>query len=327
MSWRCSAPMNSFHAPSAAAQNAPCGLIPVLKPAGMTSHDVVVALRRSLGLKRIGHTGTLDPMVTGVLPVLVGNATRMSDYFMNMPKTYRATAALGCETDTQDATGRVTASSSAFSVPAALLSKTLQSFCGCIRQIPPDYSAVKQGGKKLLDYVLEGRTAPPKQPRTVRVYRVELLDYREDEGVYDFEITCSKGTYVRTICHDIGRALGVYGHMRALTRTSSGGFQLCEAIPPEKVTQDSVLPLDRAVLRLANMDRWILPNRPDIVHRLLNGIRFHLAEEGRCIRKNFEVEGGCCPKMSEDSLVFVGDEFYGIADERLVLTKLIRRQP
>ena len=195
------------------------GILIVDKPAGWTSHDVVAKLRGLLGEKRIGHGGTLDPMATGVLPVFVGRATRAVEFMENAGKEYEALLRPGLETDTQDTTGRVLRETPV-KLTAAELEAVLPAFCGEIEQLPPMYSAIKVQGKKLYEYARKGQEAERK-PRRVTIERLELLGERK--GDFLLRVACSKGTYIRTLCADIGEKLGCGAAMAGLRRTRAGG--------------------------------------------------------------------------------------------------------
>lgn len=224
------------------------GILPVNKPRGLTSHDVVFKLRKILKMKKIGHTGTLDPEVDGVLPICLGSATKVSDYIMEMGKTYVAMVTLGYSTTTEDQTGDVLEREhiKKGELTADEVDATLQQFQGLITQIPPMYSSVKVKGHKLYEYAREGLTVE-RPSRQVRIDRIERTsDLRFNEGVCEFVITvtCGKGTYIRTLATDIGRAMQLPAHMSRLTREMSGGFKLEEALSLDEiqtqVEQDSL---------------------------------------------------------------------------------------
>ncbi|HIV85676.1 MAG TPA: tRNA pseudouridine(55) synthase TruB [Candidatus Monoglobus merdigallinarum] len=206
------------------------GIINVRKPAGMTSHDVVARLRRILRTKKTGHTGTLDPDAEGVLPVCVGRATKVADMLTASDKEYIAGVVLGFETDTQDISGSVTERRDMrdFNISAAELSGVLAGFWGASEQIPPMYSAIKVGGKKLYELAREGIEVERK-PRPINISRIELLEFSPDDGNitnFKIKVSCSKGTYIRTLCSDIGKRLKCFGCMSSLVRTRSGRFSI-----------------------------------------------------------------------------------------------------
>ncbi len=207
----------------------------VWKPEGWTSHDVVAKVRRLLKMKRIGHTGTLDPMVTGVLPLCLGRATRVVEYVQERPKAYEAVLQLGVATDTEDLTGTIIEQQSVHSITEKAVREVLERFQGEIEQVPPMYSAVKVDGKRLYELAREGKTVERKS-RKVTIHDIELLNAKLDQEkpTITFTVNCSKGTYIRTLCVDIGKALGVPAAMAHLTRTMSGG-----------ITKESCLTLDQ----------------------------------------------------------------------------------
>lgn len=202
------------------------GLINIYKEKGFTSHDVVAKMRGILRMKKIGHTGTLDPDATGVLPVCVGKGTRLCSLLENHDKTYRAVLLLGMETDTQDVTGQILAEKPVCVTEEQVL-EALPAFRGKIMQIPPMYSALKVNGKKLYEYAREGKVIE-REARPVEIY--ELTVEKIDLPRITMTVSCSKGTYIRTLCHDIGQALGCGGCMESLIRTRVGDFHLEQAI-------------------------------------------------------------------------------------------------
>lgn len=207
------------------------GILIVDKPAGWTSQDVVSKLRGVLHEKRIGHGGTLDPMATGVLPVFVGRATRAVEFFEHADKTYEATLRLGVTTDTQDTTGAVL-ETRPVDVDEATLRAVLPRFTGVQQQLPPMYSAVKIGGKKLYELARAGKEIERK-PREITVFSIELLDFSNDSA--RLRVHCSKGTYIRTLCHDIGTALGCGGCMAALRRVQAGAYSIGDAVALDEI--------------------------------------------------------------------------------------------
>ena len=207
------------------------GILVIDKPADWTSHDVVARLRSILHEKRIGHAGTLDPMATGVLPIFVGRATRAVEFAADREKEYVAGLRLGTVTDTQDITGRVLESGPAGATRADL-EGALAQFRGEIRQIPPMYSAIKRNGKKLYELARKGQEVE-REPRPVTIYELELME-QISETDYILRVLCSKGTYIRTLCHDIGQALGCGGTLFSLRRTRAAGFSLAQAVTLEQ---------------------------------------------------------------------------------------------
>ena len=238
------------------------GIVIVDKPMDWTSQDVVSKLRGVYHTRRIGHGGTLDPMATGVLPVFVGRATRGVEFFEHAVKTYEAVLQLGTVTDTEDVTGTVLETRPVL-VTEQQLQQVLQQFRGEIRQVPPMYSAIKIGGKKLCDLARKGREVE-RPARAVTIFELNCLEFQGDR--VSLRVTCSKGTYIRTLCKDIGEALGCGGCMAALRRTAAGSYTIGEAIPletlithpdPEQTLRpvDSMFPEAEAVTLTENQEK------------------------------------------------------------------------
>lgn len=208
------------------------GILNIYKEKGYTSHDVVAKLRGITGQRKIGHTGTLDPEAEGVLPVCLGRATKVCDLLTDRDKTYEAVLLLGIRTDTQDVTGTVTDRGDIQGITREMVEQAARKYVGEYDQIPPMYSALKVNGKKLYELAREGKTIERKA-RRVRIYELEILE--EALPRVRLRVRCSKGTYIRTLCDDIGADLGCYGCMEALLRTSVGPFALEEACRLEDV--------------------------------------------------------------------------------------------
>lgn len=215
-----------------------CGIICVNKPEGFTSFDVIAKLRGILRIKRLGHAGTLDPMATGVLPVFVGRATKACDILPDHDKIYKAGFKLGVTTDTQDSTGTVTKERDPSAVNTDKLSEVLEKFRGDIMQIPPMYSAVSVNGKRLYDLARQGIEIE-REARPVTVYKLELSDYDESAHCGTLTVSCSKGTYIRTLINDIGEALGCGGIMTSLVRTKACGFSLDDCVTIEDLQREA----------------------------------------------------------------------------------------
>ena len=209
------------------------GIVIVDKPQGWTSQDVTARLRRVYATRRIGHGGTLDPMATGVLPVFVGRATRGVEFFEHAEKTYETVLLLGRTTDTQDVTGATLAEKAVHLSPADI-EKVLPRFRGDILQVPPMYSALKVNGKKLYELARKGQEVE-RQPRPITVF--ELTDLGFDGTRLSLRVRCSKGTYIRTLCQDIGEALGCGGCMEALRRVRAGEYGIEDAVPLEQLLE------------------------------------------------------------------------------------------
>ena len=202
-------------------------LFNVYKPSGPTSHDVVIRLRRASGVRRIGHAGTLDPLAEGVLLIATGRATRVLEYLAEADKAYRARVTFGVETETYDAEGRVVAERPVTALDREQIERALARFRGRIEQQPPPYAAIRVGGRRLYQLARRGE-APPVAARRVEITRLELLAW--EPPVATLEIECSKGTYIRSLAHDLGAALGCGAHLSGLVRTRVGSFEAKDAV-------------------------------------------------------------------------------------------------
>ena len=249
------------------------GVIPVLKPEGMTSHYVVDEVRKRLGTRKVGHAGTLDPDATGVLLVGVGRATRFLSYAQQGPKRYRAVAKFGSTTSTQDASGDVTERRPA-EIEAHDVEVALKEFTGDLQQLPPMVSAVKVGGERLYRKALRGEEVERK-PRRVTVYSLELSSFEGgEEPRAELDVACSAGTYIRTLVHDLGEHLGCGAHVATLHRTEAGGFRDEECIALDDLTSESLLPLGDAV-----RDLPVLEVAEDAESLVTNGRPLHNAND------------------------------------------------
>lgn len=214
------------------------GIIIINKNKGYTSHDIVYKVKK-IFKQKVGHTGTLDPMATGVLPLLVGKATLCSKYLINHDKIYKVQLQLGIKTDTLDSEGKVVEKQE---VDKKLLeekniNKTLQTFLGKQQQIPPMYSAIKVNGKKLYEYARKGQKIEVK-PRQIEIYKINLEKIDKENKIIEFEVNCSKGTYIRSLCEDIAYKLGTIGHMSKLQRVKVGEFSLLNSITIEQLEEN-----------------------------------------------------------------------------------------
>lgn len=235
------------------------GVLGVWKPAGWTSHDVVAKSRRLLGVRRIGHTGTLDPAVTGVLPLCIGRATRFVEYLQEMPKSYEAVMRFGIATDTEDGSGNVIAEADASHLTEAQMRDALRAFVGQVEQVPPMVSAVKVNGKRLYELARQGLTVARK-PRQVTIHAIEVLEVCTDRAQPEirFAVRCSKGTYIRTLCVDIGQKLGVPAVMMSLIRTESVGLRQADCVLLDEIPalaasgelHKKMIPADRLLTHL-----------------------------------------------------------------------------
>ena len=223
------------------------GFLNVAKPAGWTSHDVVAKTRRLLRTKRAGHAGTLDPDATGVLVVAVGQATRLLPHLNLEPKVYRAVCGFGLATTTEDASGEATEEADASGLTEDSLRAALPGFIGEIQQIPPMVSALHHNGQRLYDLARKGITVE-REPRTVTIHGLELLSFTPGEqATVELRITCGGGTYIRTLCKDLGISLGLPAHMAQLSREAVGNFSLESAVSLEDVTETSLIPMQDAL--------------------------------------------------------------------------------
>jgi len=286
------------------------GVIVIDKPQNMTSHDVVAIMRKRLNTKKIGHTGTLDPMATGVLPICIGRATKLVDYLTERRKAYSCEMQLGSATDTQDVWGTVTESFNGEFPDTSIIKEVVLSFIGEIDQVPPMYSALKVGGEKLVDLARKGIVVE-RESRKRTIYSIENLEVRHH--TISFDVTCSKGTYIRTLCHDIGIKLGTFGHMTSLRRTLSEPFSLDDAISIDTVTAESAtISLVDIETALSFMPKVELIGNPKMIELLNNGVKLDLNN-----RLSLDLEDGFYR-------IFIDDVFWGIGEaeaQKLILKK------
>lgn len=261
-------------------KNAISGILVVDKPVNMTSHDVVQAIRNGTGIKRAGHTGTLDPRASGVLVILIGPAVRLSEYISASDKRYQAIIRLGATTDTYDAEGRFTRQQAAqVNVTEAQFEEVLKTFVGRIEQTPPPYSAVKVQGRKAYEMARKGEEVEL-EPRIIDVFHLEVLEWAPPEVVVD--VHCSSGTYVRSLANDLGEKLGCGAYLVGLRRTKSGRFSLRDAVPLRKLQE---------AFRAGNWYQYLIPAAegladwpeieltPDQVDAIRHGHRIPAAED------------------------------------------------
>ncbi|MGN1301965.1 MAG: tRNA pseudouridine(55) synthase TruB [Clostridia bacterium] len=248
------------------------GVLIINKPKGFTSHDVVNVLRKALNTKKIGHTGTLDPNATGVLPILIGTATKISKYLIEHDKTYIATLSLGEKTDTGDSEGNIIEKDLNFqNISCKQIRDVLKTFIGKQKQIPPMYSAIKINGKKAYEYARQGQ-AVQLEPRNIEIYSINLIKAEDKE--ITFEVSCSKGTYIRTLCEDIAKKLGTIGYMKELTRTSINEFKLENAIAIEEVKENSLIVGEKLIsIESIFMDKQKINLNDRKKELFLNGVR------------------------------------------------------
>lgn len=270
------------------------GFVNFLKPPGMSSHDAVGCVRRALGLKKAGHAGTLDPGAAGVLPIAVGRATRLLEYVGGARKSYRAELRFGVETDSGDDLGEIVTQGDAVIPDDETLTRAVRSLTGEISQTPPIFSAVKIGGRRACD--LARQNAEVEIPsRLVTVYRLEILARNEREKTLLLDIDCSKGTYIRSLCRDLGRAAGVRATMAFLVRSRVGAFMLENAHTPEELKTMGETAVEQPQDYLGHLPRYDLPEAR--VKAFLNGLSTH-------------VDDASC--TSGPLAVFSGEAFLGI---------------
>lgn len=255
------------------------GVIIINKQKGFTSHDIVNVIRKKLDIKKVGHTGTLDPNATGVLPILVGKATKISKYLIEHDKTYIATIKLGEKTDTGDSEGQVIETKKVSeNLEEKNINQVLNNFLGKQKQLPPMYSAIKINGKKLYEYAREGQEVKV-EPRDIEIYKIKLLEYKNNK--IKFEVECSKGTYIRTLCEDVANKLGTLGYMEELQRTKVNNFDIKDAISLEyldKVTiKEKIISIeeifkDKPNIDLNNGKLELFLNGVQLTHDLNNGL-------------------------------------------------------
>lgn len=286
------------------------GVIVIDKPQNMTSHDVVAIMRKRLNTKKIGHTGTLDPMATGVLPICIGRATKLVDYLTERRKAYSCEMQLGTATDTQDVWGTVTNQFDGEFPDVSKIKEVVLSFVGEIDQVPPMYSALKVGGEKLVDLARKGIVIE-RESRKRTIFSIDNLDVRHH--TISFDVTCSKGTYIRTLCHDIGMKLGTYGHMTSLRRTLSEPFTIENAIDIDAVTLESattaLVDIETALSFMPKID---LIGNPKMIELLNNGVKLDLNN-----RLSLYLEDGFYR-------IYIDDIFWGIGEaesQKLMLKK------
>ncbi|TVT29211.1 tRNA pseudouridine(55) synthase TruB [Salinicoccus cyprini] len=250
------------------------GVIPINKPKGLTSHDVVMRMRRILHMKKVGHTGTLDPEVTGVLPIVIGDGTKLTEYMQTKKKRYQAQVTLGFSTDTEDQTGAVEARTEDLSgITDASIDQVVAGFLGSYRQQVPKYASVRVDGRKLYEYARQGIEVE-RPVRTVHIHSISRTsDIEREDGLitFDIDVECSKGTYIRTLAVDIGRALGAHAHMSRLVRTESCGLTLDRTVTLEVLKDsdpaDYIVPIAEIIESLPTIEI----TDQDFLFRIRNG--------------------------------------------------------
>lgn len=248
------------------------GIIIINKPKNYTSHDVVAKVKKLLKVKKVGHTGTLDPNATGVLPLLLDQGTKLSKYLMEHDKEYEVTLKLGIKTDTLDQEGTILEEQKVDWNKLPKVEEVLSSFVGKQKQLPPMYSAIKVKGKKLYEYARKGQTVEI-QPREIEIYKIELKRIEKEQNEITFQVACSKGTYIRSLCEDIATKLGTIGYMKELNRTKVGRFTLQDAISLEEL-ENNVSKVEEKIVTMQELFQEL----PSIhleegqIEKFLNGV-------------------------------------------------------
>lgn len=256
------------------------GIIVINKPKGYTSHDVVAKVKKILNVKKVGHTGTLDPNATGVLPLLLNDGTKLSKYLIEHDKEYEVTLKLGIKTDTADSEGNIIEEKEVGSLEN--IEEILKTFIGKQEQIPPMYSAIKVNGKKLYEYARAGQEVEIK-PREIEIYNIELLEINKIENELKFKVACSKGTYIRSLCEDIAQKLKTVGYMKELNRTKVGKFRIYEAITLEQLEENknSIKFLKEHIITMKELfesyEKIELNDRE--LEKFLNGVKIYTKKE------------------------------------------------
>ena len=263
------------------------GIIVVNKPKGCTSHDIVYKVKKITNSK-VGHTGTLDPMATGVLPLLIGKGTLCSKYLINHDKIYQAKIQLGQKTDTADAEGEVVEEQEVGNLSEVGIKQILNTFIGKQEQMPPMYSAIKVNGKKLYEYARKGQTVEI-QPRQIEIYDIKLMELDKKNNQLQFQVSCSKGTYIRSLCEDIAKRLGTVGYMCELNRVQVGDFNISNSVTVEEL-QENIDEVDRHLISLERL----FENNPSInlnsrkLQLFLNGVQLTVQETDGVYKVYFE---------------------------------------
>ena len=255
------------------------GILLINKPKEYTSHDVVAKVKRILNVKKVGHTGTLDPNATGVLPLLLNDGTKLSKYLIEHDKEYEVTLKLGIKTDTADSEGNVLEEREIdFDEIVRNIGSVLKSFIGKQEQIPPIYSAIKVNGKKLYEYAREGKEVEIK-PRQIEIYSINLQGYNKEENIIKFKVYCSKGTYIRSLCEDIAKRLGTIGYMKELNRTKVGKFNVEDAITLEELEKEANVKEKVITMQELFKDFKNIKLNEEQLAKFLNGVKLEIKKE------------------------------------------------
>lgn len=258
------------------------GIIIINKPKDYTSHDVVAKVKKSLNLKKVGHTGTLDPNATGVLILLLNNGTKFAKYLINHDKEYEVVLKLGIKTDTADGEGNIIKEEQVNIKEKEEIEKVLKSFIGKQEQFPPMYSAIKVNGKKLYEYAREGKKVEVNS-RKIEIYSIKLKNINNKENEIQFKVSCSKGTYIRSLCEDIATKLETIGYMKDLKRTVVGDFNLNQAITIEELESNKEQVIKNKIITLEELfknNSKIVLNKENL-QMFLNGVKINIiAQDG-----------------------------------------------
>lgn len=248
------------------------GIIIINKKKGCTSHDNVYKIKKMFN-EKVGHTGTLDPMAEGVLPILIGKGTLVSKYLINHDKKYIVKLQLGIQTDTADSEGKILKESPVENLQTSKINEVLKTFIGKQEQIPPMYSAIKVNGKKLYEYARKGQTVDIK-PRTIEIYEIKLIHIDEEEKQIEFEVFCGKGTYIRSLCEDIAEKLGTVGYMKELKRIQVGEFKIEDSVTIEEL-ENNKYNINDIIISIEKLfiDKKRIILEPRKLQLFLNGVK------------------------------------------------------
>ena len=252
------------------------GIIVINKPKDYTSHDVVAKVKKILSVKKVGHTGTLDPNATGVLPLLLNQGTKLSKYLIEHDKEYEVTLKLGIKTDTLDGEGTIIEERKVIWEEYEEIESVLKSFIGKQEQVPPMYSAIKVNGKKLYEYARNGKTVEI-TPRMIEIYNIELQEINKDENEIMFKISCSKGTYIRSLCNDIAIRLGTIGYMKELNRTKVGRFEIENSITIQELQEQQEIIGEKVITMEELFKEFPTINlKKEHLEKFLNGVKINV---------------------------------------------------
>ena len=261
------------------------GIIVINKPKEYTSHDVVAKVKKILNIKKVGHTGTLDPNATGVLPLLLNTGTKLSKYLIEHDKEYEVTLELGIKTDTADIEGNVIKKEKVNWEKLNDIEETLNTFLGEQTQIPPIYSAIKVNGKKLYEYARSGQNINI-ESRNIQIYEIELQKIDKQKNEINFRVHCSKGTYIRSLCEDIAQRLGTIGYMKELTRTKVGNFTINEAVKIEEIENNKEQIIKEKLISIEKFfeSKESIKLNKQQLDKFLNGVKIRIDKQENICR-------------------------------------------